>query len=628
MDIEDLSKKIYNTDYLVLREFMDDELKSKMEEYIFKLVDNFNNDKIKHKHDFTRCIKTIEKELSFPRKMKQSEINYFLRKMYCEDKLSIEEFEGLKGYLLTKKMQSQSGILEVAIMTSPGEFSCAYNCYYCPDQQDMPRSYVKEEPAVKRAAMNNFDTVKQFYDRATTYSLNGHNVDKIELIVLGGTWSSYPYSYQRTFIRDLYYAANTFYLSNDRKQRERLTLLEEQKINENALCHIIGLTLETRPDSINIQEIKRFNLFGVTRVQLGIQHTDNNILRKINRQSTIEDAIKAIWMLKECGFKIMIHIMPNLPFSNPEKDIEMFDKIINSEYLQADEWKIYPTSVTTTSDKDDEEVNSVIEKWYKDGKYEPYSNEELFDVILHAKMKIPKWIRIARIFRDIPKPNIIGGADIPNMRQILAQRMKEMGEHCACIRCNEVKDRKIDSNNYVYKINKYQSSLGKEIFISVESFVNNKRAIHAFARLRISSDSGLNNEYESNGITALKGCSLLRELHVYGQVQTTFDSKNKSNNQHKGLGSKLIEYCEKLTLKHGFYKMAIISGVGVRNYYRKKGYKLEGYYMIKEFNPLWNNIKWFIHVILFILLTTLYYYIINYLIQNLLNITTLTRHTI
>lgn len=607
MDIEDLSKKIYSTDYLVLREFMDDSLKSKMEDYIFKLVDNFNLGKIKNKHDFTRCIKTIEKNLEFPRKMKQSEINYFLRKMYCNDKITLEAFESLKKYLLTKKMRSQSGILEVAIMTSPGEFSCAYNCYYCPDQPDMPRSYIKEEPAVKRAAMNGFDTVKQFYDRATTYSLNGHNVDKIELIVLGGTWSSYPYSYQKTFIRDLYYAANTFYLSNDKKKRERLSLKKEQKLNENAMCHIVGLTLETRPDSINIEEIKRFNLFGVTRVQLGIQHTDNKILRKINRQSTIEDAVKAIWMLKECGFKIMIHIMPNLPNSNPDKDMEMFDRIIDSEDLQADEWKIYPTSVTTTSSKDDEEVFTVIEKWYKEGKYTPYSNEELYNVILHAKMKIPEWIRIARIFRDIPKPNIIGGADIPNMRQVLAERMEEMGEHCACIRCNEVKDRKIDKEDYYFKTSVYNSSKGKEIFISVESLRDLKRAIHGFARLRIPHDAGLNQKYKTNGIKELEGCSILRELHVYGVVQTTFDSENKSNNQHKGLGGRLIQFCEKITIHNGLNKMAIISGVGVRNYYRKKGYRLHNSYMIKKLDTLSKELSWYIILIIFMVLLIIYY---------------------
>ena len=600
MDLEDLTKKVYNTDYLVVRDFMDDNISSKMDSYIYRLVDGLNNSSISSKHDFTKSVKDIEKNLKMSRKIKQSEINYFLRKMFCEDKISYEEFSELKKYLVTKKMRSQSGILEVAIMTSPGDFSCAYNCYYCPDQPGMPRSYIKEEPAVKRAALNNFDTVEQFYDRATTYSLNGHNVDKIELIILGGTWSSYPHDYQETFIRDLYFAANTFYLKNSEKKRERLTLLEEQKLNESSLCHIIGLTLETRPDSINLEEIKRFNRFGVTRVQLGIQHTDNYILKKINRQSTVEDAINAIRLLKDCGFKIMIHIMPNLPFSDVEKDKKMFDRIIDSEDLQADEWKIYPTSVTTTSEKDNTEVYTVIEKWFQDGKYDPYDNEELFDVVLHAKMKVPKWIRIARIFRDIPKPNIVGGADVPNMRQILAQRMKKMGKHCNCIRCNEVKGKKVDSDDLYFSIIKYESSGGSEIFITVESLTRDDRSIHGFTRLRLTKDAGINSD--SNGIKVLEKCALLRELHVYGEVQAIYDKKSKSNNQHRGLGKKLLNFSEKYARNYGYSKLAIISGVGVRNYYRKNGYNLDGGYMIKTIkNANTNNIYWYIVLIIFMI---------------------------
>ena len=607
MDLEDLTKKVYNTDYLVVRDFMDDEIASKMDSYIYRLVDMLNNNNILSKHDFTRNVKDIEKNLKMSRKIKQSEINYFLRKMFCEDKISYDEFSNLKQYIVTKKMRSQSGILEVAIMTSPGDFSCAYNCYYCPDQPGMPRSYIKEEPAVKRAALNNFDTVEQFYDRATTYSLNGHNVDKIELIILGGTWSSYPHDYQETFIRDLYFAANTFYLKNSEKKRERLTLLEEQKLNESSLCHIIGLTLETRPDSINLEEIKRFNRFGVTRVQLGIQHTDNYILKKINRQSTVEDAIYAIRLLKDCGFKIMIHIMPNLPFSDVEKDKKMFDRIIDSEDLQADEWKIYPTSVTTTSEKDNTEVYTVIEKWFQEGKYDPYDNEELFDVVLHAKMKVPKWIRIARIFRDIPKPNIVGGADVPNMRQVLAQRMKKMGKHCSCIRCNEVKDKKVDSDDLYFSVIKYDSSGGSEVFITVESLTRDDRSIHGFTRLRLTKDSGINSD--NNGIKVLEKCALLRELHVYGEVQAIYDKKSKSNNQHRGLGRKLLKFAEKHARNNGYSKLAIISGVGVRNYYRKNGYILEGGYMIKtlkKYNII-NIINIFWGIILIIFMVLIFY---------------------
>ena len=424
--------------------------------------------------------------------------------------------------------------------------------------------------------MDDFDPVKQFHDRATTYSLNGHPVDKIEVIVLGGTWSSYPLDYRNEFIRDVYYAANTFYENN--KSRKRLSLEEEQKINENCLCHIVGLTLETRPDQIDIHEIKRYNIYGVTRVQLGIQHTDNLILKKINRQSTVEDAMRSIRLLKDCGFKIMIHIMPNLPFSSVKKDRAMFNQILYDEALQADEWKIYPTSVTTTSCKDDEPVNTVIEKWFREGKYEPYDNEDLFELLIDVKSRVHPYIRIARIFRDIPLPNITGGADVPNMRQVIQDRMKKMNKSCACIRCREIKNRKIE---YPLKTDMYwyNSSSGKECFISVYEDNTDKKYILGFGRLRFANDPGLYRETE-HYINGIKDCALLRELHVYGKVNFVDGEKN-SNNQHKGIGKKIINCAESFAGGKG-YKLAIISGVGVRNYYRKLGYELIDGYMVKD----------------------------------------------
>jgi len=597
MDIEDLTKKLNGIDYLMPRNY--DKLEEDfMYNFINILLKNISKIKDINNTSFKKSIRNIERDLKPKSKIKYYELNYFSRKMYTENLITKEDLEFIKSYTKTKKVRSQSGILEVAIMTSPGNFSCAYDCYYCPDQKDMPRSYIKEEPAVKRAAANDFDPVKQFYDRATTYSLNGHDVDKIELIILGGTWSSYPYSYQKEFIRDLYFAANTFYLNNEEKNRERLTIEEEQKINESCLCHIVGLTLETRPDSIIPEEIIRFNHFGVTRVQLGIQHTDNKILKKINRQSTVEDAIKAIKLLKNCGFKIMIHIMPNLPYSSPEKDMIMFERIISSNDLQADEWKIYPTSVTTTSNKDVEEVNTVIEKWFRDGKYTPYSTEELYDVLIYAKTRVPRWIRIARVFRDIPLPNITGGADVPNMRQVIKNIMDTMNEECHCIRCREIKDR--TSNSRIeFKKEKYISSDGNEFFITAEQEIEGKYYIIGFLRLRVGKHSGLNNDNKLF-MPQLKNCALIRELHVYGNLQSCYKKNNSSNAQHYGVGKNLLKYAEFLAYHEGMRKIAITSGVGVRNYYRKRGYNLKGGYMVKQLKSIWDPIMDYVYVCLII----------------------------
>ena len=278
--------------------------------------------------------------------------------------------------LLTTKNRYHSGVLEIAIMTAPGDFSCKYDCYYCPNQPGIARSYIKEEPAVRRAAQHEFDCVRQINARISSYLSIGQPGDKGEFIILGGTFSNYSDEYRREFMRDLYYACNTFY---DTDKRPRYSLESEKEINETALFKVIGLTVETRPDCIDQAEIERYISYGVTRVQLGVQTTDDKILKKINRMCYTKDTIRALLLLKRAGFKILCHYMPNLPGATPEGDLEMFEQVVFNPNLVCDEWKIYPTSVTTTSVKDIEDttkksmpVNTVIEKWYKDGKYVPY----------------------------------------------------------------------------------------------------------------------------------------------------------------------------------------------------------------------------------------------------------------
>lgn len=318
----------------------------------------------------------------------------------------------------------------------------------------------------------------QFYDRAVTLAQNGHPIDKIELLILGGTWCSYPEDYQEAFIRDLFYAANTFTYDKQRKDRRRRSLLEEQAENEHALCKIIGITLETRPDTITTREIERFRMLGCTRVQLGIQHTDNVILKKINRESTVEDAKAAIKLLKDSCFKIDVHLMPNLPGSNPDKDDTMFNEMIDDGDLQVDQWKIYPCEVTPWS---------VIEKWHKKGLYIPYDEEELFKVIIRAKERVHPWIRLNRVIRDIPTTYIVAGMSAPNLRQVIADRMKKEGKQCHCIRCREVGSAQSINHKAVLMERVYVGSQCKEIFISFET--QDQTAIFGFLRLRIPNET-------------------------------------------------------------------------------------------------------------------------------------------
>jgi histone acetyltransferase (RNA polymerase elongator complex component) len=499
---------------------------------------------------------------------------------------------------------------------------------------EQSRSYISTEPGVRRANQSNYDAVLQFFDRASSLQFCGHIIDKLEILVLGGTWSHYPKEYQEEYIRDLYYAANIFY---KRKERERLSLEEEISINQTAKCRIIGLTLETRPDCINKYEIERFRRFNCTRVQLGVQHIDNEVLKKIERGCYNEDTIKALKLLKKNCYKVDYHLMPDLPGSNYDKDKNMFDKIlgtysiersfnidfnlilmiigvlifeaislvINNEYLtylvtiinifvtaklhkmfnnnnfitydlvhpelQADQWKIYPTEVTRWT---------KIYDWHEQGLYKPYAEEEMegskynkmTTLILGVMEKVFPWIRLNRIIRDIPTEEIFGGNSCTNLRQHLHKIIKDNGKSCDCIRSREVKNKIIDPNDIKEVIRKYNGVEGTEYFISLESLDEN--TIYGFCRLRI-------NKNNNDVMNTLKNCALIRELHVYG-VMTPHNSDNKARTQHHGFGKRMLKKAEQIAYFNGIRHMAIISGVGVRQYYQKRGYYLEDNFMKKK----------------------------------------------
>lgn len=492
------------------------------------------------------------------------------------DEKSLVPNKIVESCLQIKPARSNSGVVVITIFTSPypasGEkianFSCKYDCHYCPNEPGQPRSYLLNEPGVQRANANDFDTIKQFTNRANTLSINGHTIDKIEILVLGGTWSSYPRSYQETFIRDIFYAANT-YMQVDK--RTPLGLVEEQNINTaNTQCRIIGLTLETRPDNITLEELQQFRYYGCTRVQLGIQHTCNAILKKINRKCTVEDAKRAIQLLKDCCFKIDIHIMPNLPGSSPEKDKEMFHTLLHNQDLQVDDWKIYPCGIVPFT---------KIEKWYKEGTYVPYSHDELIELLIWVKARVPEKIRLNRVIRDIPNTYITGGTYVTNLRQVLQNKMKERNLVCKCIRCREVKNNKtaVNEDDCIRRIRKYTESDGTEYFISYES--KDRTYIYGFCRLRLCKNPGL------GAFKDLAHCALIRELHVYGNVM----SKNTDKSiQHSGLGKRMLQTAETLALVNGYRRMCVISGIGVKNYYKNIGYNAVSHnFMVKRL-PLFN----------------------------------------
>ncbi|MBT4209516.1 MAG: tRNA uridine(34) 5-carboxymethylaminomethyl modification radical SAM/GNAT enzyme Elp3 [Candidatus Komeilibacteria bacterium] len=465
--------------------------------------------------------------------------------------------------LVKRAVRTMSGVSVITVLSKP--FVCPGKCVYCPTEPDMPKSYLSNEPAAARAKMNLFDPIRQVTMRIQALENNGHQVDKLEVLVLGGTWSVYPEKYQREFIRDLFYAANTF---SDDKKREALSLEEEQIINEDTKYKIIGLTLETRPDYINPTELKKLRALGTTRVQLGVQHTDNKILDLIVRGHSIEQSIEATKLLKEVGLKVDHHYMPDLPGSTPAKDLEMMKYVYTSPDLQPDQIKIYPCVVNEYAE---------LHKWYEDGKYKPFSAEELLNLLIEIKKITPPWIRINRLIRDIPEESIIAGNKITNLRQYLQAELKKQGKSCPCLRCREVRGRSKDNDKMILVKREYRASDGDEIFISFESEDNKK--LYGFLRLRFNDDTSKNIFKE------LENASLVRELHVYGKMIPTYNEDQDdeiSQTQHMGLGKKLMTEAENITKKRKLSKVAVISGIGVRNYYKKLGYELEGTYMTKN----------------------------------------------
>lgn len=546
---------------------------------IYDIIMKLNNNSFKSENDFNKTLRFIVKgQKKLPNKAILSTCYQELRKTK-----NLETNLNLEKYLIHKKVRSQSGVVVITIVMRPDKFSCPFNCHMCPDERiengalvDMPRSYLSTEPAEMRAMEVDFDTVLQFRSRMMTLEKNGHKPDKAEIIVLGGTFSTYPRSYQREFVRDVYYAANTYFTYGlDKKKRDKGTIEEEQILNESAGCHIVGFTLETRPDQINKEEIKRFREYGCTRVQLGIQHTSNKILDIINRQHYVEHSIKAIKLLKENGFKVDIHIMPDLPGSSPELDKEMMLDIFTTSYFQPDYIKIYPCLDVKYTE---------IRKWKEDGRWEPYAErnkgKDLIDVVVYAKRLLPRWMRINRVQRDFPvssnKNNGVGyiSNTIPtNFRQLVLKELSLYGETCKCINCREIKDNPSNPKKAILKVEEYDASEGKEFFISYNT--EDMKYLYGFIRLRF-------NNNIKNGPFKDKNMALIRELHVYGSVEKVNEKECSERVQHMGFGKRLLKKAEQISWNNGYEDICIISAVGTRNYYRKFNYELCNTYMVKN----------------------------------------------
>ena len=508
----------------------------------------------------------------------------------------------LENALISSRCRGISGVSVITVFLSPypdGQaFSCKWNCAYCPNEPGQPRSYLFGEPGVLRANQNGFDCVKQMLARIESYRVNGHPTDKFEVLILGGTIHSYPKEYLNTFMRDIYYAANI--CDGPTAVRPALTLAEEKAQNTASEHRVIGVTVETRPDCITPAELRDFRRWGVTRVQIGVQHTDDDVLRAVNRGCSHKHTVAAMKLLKDNCFKVDIHIMPNLPGSTPAKDIAMMDVVLND--LHPDQVKVYPCETTP--------FTKILED-YKKGSYVPYSNDELTEVVLYWKTRVHPWIRNNRIVRDIPDSYIVDGVKTSSQRCEFKDIMKARGLVCNCIRCREA-GRFPNANPVTGElvVRTYEAQGGTERFISWES--KDRTVLFGFLRLRFVPDTNTNTSV----FPELTGAALIRELHVYGRtISADTATGTIPVAQHLGIGTRLLREAERISMDAGYRRIAVISGVGVQNYYARFGYASggegNGDFMIKSLErpqlPYWLVV--FICAMCLLIFTTMYLFI-------------------
>lgn len=470
------------------------------------------------------------------------------------------EREALRKILLVKPTRTLSGVAPVAVMTSPA--SCPHGkCLPCPGgpehEYKSPQSYTGEEPAALRAREHDYDPFRQVHARLEQFELLGHRVNKVELIVMGGTITARPPEYQEQFVSRCIEAMNTYPGGSAAEQAPDTASV--QAGNETSPIRCVAITFETRPDWCCREHIDRMLEIGVTKVELGVQHLEDEYLIYNRRGCTVADTVAANTLLRDAGLKVGFHMMPNLPSSTIAADRRMFETLYADPRLRPDFLKIYPTLVTPGS-----EIAELFEK----GEYSPYSEEEMIDLVAYAKSLIPEYSRLQRIQRDIPAKLIVAGSRHSNFRQLAENRLRESGKRCRCIRCREIGRLPSDAEAEI-QVTDYDSCGGKEHFISSVS----GDSLIGFSRLRF--------PYQVHR-QELEGCALMRELHVYGSLVPIGKDAECEEQQHRNHGKMLIAQAEEIAVSAGFARLAIMSGVGVRPYYKRQGYERKGPYMIRD----------------------------------------------
>jgi elongator complex protein 3 len=471
-----------------------------------------------------------------------------------------------------KPVRTLSGVTTVTVLTKP--YPCPGKCIFCPDDVRMPKSYLPDEPGAMRALEHNFDPYTQVKSRLEALNSVGHPTDKVELLILGGTFSSYRRDYQEWFVQRCFEAMNEVERGNPEppasgQTREQNTvpdtgrelLSDTHFINESATHRNVGLSVETRPDEVTPNELAWFRHLGVTKVQMGVQSLDDRILDLNQRGHSVEAARQATALLRAGGFKIVLHWMPNLLGATLESDLEDFPRLW--EGLCPDEIKIYPTQLLENA--------PLYENWRK-GEYHPYSTEELVQLIADVKPSIPRYCRVNRIIRDIPSQHVVEGNRRTSLRQDVHAELARRGTHCDCIRCREVRGEKVQVKELQVNDLVYHPDGAEEHFLS---FVTPDDRIAGFLRLSLPGQDSPETDLED-----LHKAAIIREVHVYGQSLAVGAEKDGAA-QHAGLGTRLLSLADKIASDKGYRRMAVIAAVGTHQYYLERGFQRGKLYLVK-----------------------------------------------
>lgn len=541
--------------------------------------------------------------------------------------------EALLYKLRRKPVRSLSGVTPVTVLTKP--FPCPGTCIFCPNDVRMPKSYLADEPGAQRAENNAFDPYLQTYARLQTYHNLGHSTDKIEIIVLGGTWSFYPETYQIWFIKRIFDAMRDFgqgidgsaevmaelqrrsmfsgqqvsnvvlqgldmtasynqtvqeiyademYRSRGLAQEIRAGLRERspvdeyatwqeleraQRQNETAPCRSVGLVIETRPDHIDAREVMRIRRLGCTKVQIGFQSLNDRVLTLNKRGHDVAATRRAVKLLRQAGFKIHAHWMPNLYGSSPQADRADFQKMFDDADFRPDELKIYPCSLIESAE---------LMQRYQAGDWQPYSQAELLELLVDCFAMTPEYCRLTRVIRDIPGTDIVAGNKVTNFRQLVERELARRGRASMDIRAREIRREPVAEGDLRLHRCEYRSSVGDEVFLQ---YITEKRKIVAFLRLCLPAADEAPLLDESPLLDELSGCAIIREVHVYG-LALGIGRAQAGRAQHLGLGSRLLEKAATIAAQRGYARLAVISAIGTRGYYRARGFQDGKLYQIRD----------------------------------------------